>query len=664
MNNLENLDTREWLLTNGLGGFASGTVSDVRTRTYHGWLFAAKNPPSGRVLLLSHLQASLELPGRTISLGSNYWGTGEIEADGQQYLREFVTNPSPRWIWGEDDWSLSRSFILPNMRDHPHQGQRLLVQYCYEGVTGGVLYLRVLIADRDFHHQQLQVEQLRFSQLQTDHQVAFQAINGGKFGTPWYLRWSQGEYHADGIWYWNYGLLAETERGLGDREHLYSPGYLSVELEPGDKITLEARVGIPMDTNQTLSHDVFTDALETEQNRLEGIFPGSHSRLWSDLLRASDQFIVYRASIAGTSVIAGYHWFNDWGRDTLIALPGLTLTTQRYDLAKGLLRTFARYCRYGLIPNGFPDEDNEPFYNSIDAALWWVESLGLYLQATRDWDFLLEQYPTFLQIYKAFVGGTRYHIQVDSTDGLVSWDNRGFALTWMDAVVDGQPVTPRWGKPVEINALWYSVLCWASRWAEILSEYDHPENSARYGKQARRYSQQAEQVRISLQKYWHPQQNYLYDTIELDDRRNTQIRPNAVIALSLTHCAFPHPQARQILEVARNHLLTPYGLRSLSPTDPEYIGIYQGNPKQRDRAYHQGTVWCWLIGPFIRSWQRFYPHQPLPFDWQPLIDHFYHSQCIGSISEIFDGDFPHHPKGAIAQAWSVAEVMRHLEEQG
>jgi 4-alpha-glucanotransferase len=376
------------------------------------------------------------------------------------------------------------------------------------------------------------------------------------------------------------------------------------------------------------------------------------------LKRASDRFIVYRASIAGPTVIAGYHWFNDWGRDTLIALPGLALVTQRFDLAKGLLKTFGRYCSFGLIPNAFPDADGEPFYNSIDAALWWIETLGLYLEATKDWQFLTEQYPIVWQIYKSFVGGTRYNIHVDNTDGLVIWDARGVALTWMDALTDG-PVTPRRGKPIEINALWYSALCWASRWAEILCEQEEPAESVRLTKQARRFTQQAQQVKDSLQKFWNPQLGYLYDTIEPDDRRNIQIRPNAVIALSLRHCGFSQQQGCEALQTAKSSLLTPYGLRSLHPADPEYVGKYIGDSHQRDRAYHQGTVWSWLIGPFIRAWERFYPDVPVPFDWEPMIEHFLSDACLNSISEIFDGDPPHTPRGAIAQAWSVAEVLRH-----
>ncbi|MUG98902.1 amylo-alpha-1,6-glucosidase [Scytonema sp. UIC 10036] len=707
------LDTREWLLTNGLGSFASGTVSDLRTRTYHGWLFAATSPPSGRTLLLSHLEASLELPNRVMALGTNFWGSGQIEPKGYQLLRRFDINPVPKWIWGEDDWQITRLLVMPYGLKGNGQGalgigeesqtetgqirgiassspllsHRVLIQYRYEGTDTATLRLRLLVSDRDFHHQQKAIPELQFSQMLGQQQVCLQAMISRSFGTPWQLRWTRGEYQADAVWYWNYGLPEETLRGLGDREDLFSPGYLTVRLNPSDAVTLEARVGFPNELHGSLTEDTFVEAQEAEQERLsqifgwegevvdkgEGVDKGESSTLsplsplstlspiWKQLLQAADRFIVYRASINGPTVIAGYHWFNDWGRDTLIALPGLALVPQRYDLAKGLLQTFGRYCHAGLIPNAFPDIGGEPFYNSLDAALWWIETLGLYLEATQDWQFLAEQYPIVQQIYKAFIGGTRYNIQVDSTDWLVGWYARGVALTWMDAVVAGEPVTSRRGKPIEINALWYSALCWASRWAEILSEHGTPEDSARFAKQSLRYAKQAQQVKASLQKYWNSRLGYLYDTIEPDDCRNCQIRPNSVIALSLTHCAFTQQQGRQILDLARSQLLTPYGLRTLAPTDSEYIGQYEGNPQQRDRAYHQGTVWCWLIGPFIRAWERFYPQKPLPFDWQPLLNHFLHEGCIGSISEIFDGDEPHKPRGAIAQAWSVAEVIRHIK---
>ncbi len=682
------LDTREWLLTNGLGSFASGTICDVRTRSYHGWLFAAKTPPCERTLLLSHVEGSLELQGRVVALGTNFWGFGQIEPTGYKLLRCFDVNPVPKWIWGEDNWQLTRLLVMPygggskeeNYTPHAPFCDRLLIHYRYEGSENAILRLRLLIGDRHLHALQKADPELQFSQMLGQQQVCLQAIISGSFGTPWHVRWTQGDYQPDAVWYWNYILPEEQKRGLGDREDLYSPGYLTVTLRPGDAVTLEARIGFPNEQQSPLTAETFVEEVEAEQQRLCEISgwglgnrelevgkdkltpspPTPPSQIWQKLLQAGDQFIVHRASTASPSIIAGYHWFNDRGRDTFIALPGLTLVPQRFDLARGLLQTFGYYCRYGLIPNTFPEIDNEPFYNSIDAALWWIEALGLYLEATHDWLFLAEQYSVVQQIYKAFVGGTRYNIQVDSTDGLVGWDARGVALTWMDAIVEGRPVTPRYGKPVEINALWYSALCWASRWAEILSEQETFLDTTRLAKQAQRYSQQAQQVKASLQKFWNPQLGYLYDVIEPDDHRNSQIRPNAVLALSLSHCGFSYQQGRQILELATSYLLTPYGLRTLSPKDREYIGKYIGNPAQRDRAYHQGTVWSWLMGPFVRAWERFYPDQPLPFSWQPLLEHFLSSACLGSISEIFDGDEPHLPRGVIAQAWSVAEFIRHV----
>ena len=659
---MPDLDTREWLLTNGLGSFASGTISDVRTRTYHGWLFAATNPPCGRTLLFSHLEASLEVPGRVIPLGTNYWGNHDIAPQGYKLLHYFDINPVPQWIWRQDNWQLSRELIMPHSLGDICKHQ-LLIKYHYHGNNSVKLRLRLLIGDRDFHHQQKGHPGLEFSQLLGENQVCLQAIFPGGFGTPWYLRWSRGEYQANRVWYWDYLLPEEKKRGLGDREDLYSPGHLTVKLEPGDAIVLEAQMGFPDPQQALLTPEIFTAAVEAEQKRLSQIFgwvahKSPSSPIWQKLLKASDQFIVHRASIAGPTVIAGYHWFNDWGRDTLIAIPGLTLVTRRFELAKGLLQTFGRYCRHGLIPNVFPDVDGQPSYNSIDAALWWIETLGLYLEATQDWEFLAVQFPIVQQIHKAFMGGTHYNIQVDATDGLVSWDVPGMALTWMDVVIDGEAITPRNGKPVEINALWYSALCWMSKWAQRLREMQLGD-STRLVKQAWRYSQQAEQVKISLQKFWNPS-GYLYDTIELDDRRNAQIRPNAVIALSLHHCGFSPQQSQAVVDLATVRLLTPYGLRSLDTSDPAYVGKYIGNSPQRDRSYHQGTVWAWLIGPFTRAWERSYPQLPLPFDWQPLLDHFLCDACIQSISEIFDGDFPHTPKGAIAQAWSVAEVIRHF----
>ena len=695
---MKDLDRREWLLTNGLGSFASGTVCDARTRNYHGWLVAALEPPGRRTLLLSHLDASLELAEKSWALSTNFWDSGkQIEPLGYQLLQSFELEPVPSWIWSTGQWQLKRQLVMPyglleeeigdsSTDTSPEFCNRILVQYQYQGNEIATLRLRPLIADRDFHHQQSATEELQFSQLVLPECIYLQGIRPNFVGTPWQLRWSNGYYQPEGVWYWNYYYSEENRRGLIDHEDLYSPGYLSVILHPGEAVTLEARVGWSQSTLPQLDSQSFeqaVSAVQTRQSKLFALVPAvseqnfrisasqdsplspkdnnsSKSNLiWRQLLRAGDQFIAYRASINGPTVIAGYPWFSDWGRDTLIALPGLALATGRFDLAKGLLETFGSYCRNGLIPNTFPDEDIEPTYNSIDASLWWIETLGLYLETTQDWDFLTQQYPIVREIYKAHTAGSLYNIRVDAADGLLIWDAPNVALTWMDAVIDGKPVTPRRGKPVEINALWYSALCWISQWTEQLVN-EEVADQVRLLHHAQHYAEQAQQVKASLQKFWNPDQGYFFDTIEPDDRRDARIRPNAVLALSLYHCGFPDYQGQSVLQVVCDRLLTPYGLRSLDPADRGYIGKYSGNRWYRDRAYHQGTVWTWLVGPFIRAWQRFYPTESIPWDRQPLLEHLQQQACLGSISEIFDGDPPHAPQGATAQAWSVAELIRHF----
>ncbi len=675
---MKDLDRREWLLTNGLGSFASGTVCDARTRTYHGWLMAALEPPGERTLLLSHLDASLEVAGKLWALSTNFWCGGKVEPLGYQLLQSFKIEPVPTWVWGEQSWQLTRQLLMPyglvETEEHSQWCNRLLIRYEYKGKETATLRLRPVIGDRNFHHQQSETEDLQFSQLVTPQQIYLQSIRKGQVGTPWQLRWSKGDYQPEGTWYRNYYYPEENRRGLNDKEDLYSPGYLTVILNPGENLTLEAMVGCPQ-TELELHSRSFEQAVAAETARQEQLFDlaavkptNEREIIWRQLLRAGDQFIVHRASIDGPTVIAGYPWFNDWGRDTLIALPGLALATGRFAQAKGLLETFGSYCRDGLIPNTFPDAGAQPIYNSIDASLWWIETLGLYLETTQDWDFLAQQYPVVRKIYKALTAGTLFNIRVDAADGLLTWEAPNVALTWMDAVIDGQPITPRQGKPVEINALWYSALCWTIKWTQKLLENPNIERG-RLLQQAQRYEYLCQQVKASLQKFWNPERSYFYDTIEPNDRLDARIRPNAVIALSLHHCGFPENQARQVLQVARDRLLTPYGLRSLDPADPDYLGLYGGDSEAllqadrfyRDRAYHQGTVWSWLIGPFIRAWKRFYDDD-MPCDLEPLLAHFEQQACIGSVSEIFDGNPPYLPQGAIAQAWSVAELIRHFPE--
>ncbi|HEY9697291.1 MAG TPA: amylo-alpha-1,6-glucosidase [Trichocoleus sp.] len=684
-------DTREWLLTNGLGSFASGTICDAHTRTYHGWLIAALEPPRQRTLLLSRLDASVEIAGQEFPLGVNYWTSGAISPQGDRLLQSFQPEPVPTWIWGQAHWQLCRRLFMPNgllssssnesssnessSNKSPGFRNRTLIHYRYEGKQNAVLRLRPLVGDRKFHYQQRQQPDLHFAELLESNRLLIQAKTSTWVGTSWQLSWTAGTYYQNGTWYWGYCYPEETKRGLADQEDLYSPGVLVVSLQPGDAITLEARVRDfeQYQTRLSLDDQTFDQAIASEQERLAAVFAGlctgpkeedaenQNQQIWERLLRMGDRFIVHRAAKNRPTMIAGYPWFNEWGRDILIALPGLALTTQRFDLAKGLLRTCSDYCEQGLIPNIFPDS-GIPLYNSMDVALWWVETLGLYLEATQDWAFLVEQYPTVWKIYKGLMAGTKYNIRVDAFDGLVTWNAPNMALTWMDAMVADQPVTARRGKPIEVNALWYSALCWAADWTKRLQKIpDSDIDSATLSNQARRYRQQAEQVKASLQKFWNPAQNYLYDTIAPDDSPSPQIRPNAVIALSLCHCAFSDPVGQVVMKTASDRLLTPFGLRSLDPDDPDYVGQYEGGIWQRDRAYHQGTVWSWLIGAFVRGWQRFYPDKPIPFDPQPLLHHIQDEAGLGGISEIFDGDPPHLPRGAISQAWSVAEIIRYWQ---
>lgn len=645
---MDELDTREWLLTNGLGSFASGTVSDARTRTYHGWLIAALDPPDRRTLLLSHLEASLEIGGRVFPLGTNIWSAGKIEPMGYRWLRSFSIDPSPTWTWAGEDWRLSRQLALPGRAEGQGgkgaggQGDAgstsVWVEYIYQGTESAVLQLRPLIADRDFHHPQQQRPNLIFSQMICANHLLMQSLEFDRVGTPWHLSWSRGTYHPDAVWYWGYFYPEEAQRGLDCQEDLYSPGYLSVSLHPGARVTLTAHLGFPSPHPLDFSSPP----------------PLPHSP--TPHLPTRHPFLIHPPN-TDPKILAGYHWYGDRSRDTLLCLPGFALAAEDFDLARQLLDRLGQQCVQGLLPNELPQVGQSPARQSIDCSLWWVEMLGLYLESTQDWEFLGAQFPIVKQIYKSFTAGTLHSIRVDASDGLVTWDDGSVALTWMDAIVDGYPVTPRNGKPIEVNALWYSTLCWASQWATRLARQPNVGNLERLQNQAKRYTNEAYRVRQSLQKFWNPNQSYLYDRIEPDDRLDATIRPNAVLALSLHHCGFSVEQARLVLDTARDRLLTPYGLRSLDPADPAYIGGYDGNQRQRDLAVHQGTVWSGLLGAFLRSWKRFHI-APLPIDLQPLLTHFAEEAGLNGISELFDGDAPHRPRGAIAAALPIAELLR------
>ena len=464
------------------------------------------------------------------------------------------------------------------------------------------------------------------------------------------------EHIPTGVWYWNFLHRRERERGLDYTEDLYAPGVLRCRLHPGESqfLIASAEPAEQVDLNGGR-------VLERERARRRALLERSGLAAEREEIRqlvlAADQFIVHRPpstlalprTFSPVTVIAGYPWFGDWGRDTMISLPGLLLSTRRYEEAAGLLRTYARYVDQGMLPNRFPDVGETPEYNTVDATLHFFIALWSYLQATQDLDLAGELYPLLAEIVRWHIHGTRYGIQVDPSDGLLRAGVPGVQLTWMDAKVEDWVVTPRYGKPVEVNALWYNAL-------RIVDEVGRRLRRRAGRKQCRETAAQV--ARTFPQRFWYAPGGYLYDVVDGPSGDDPSLRPNQILALSLPFPPIGGEQARAVLRAVGEELLTPYGLRSLSPKDSAYHGRYEGDLWQRDGAYHQGTVWSWLIGPYCTAMRRVYgPQVEVRRLLEALLTHL-HEAGIGSISEIFDGDPPYTPRGCIAQAWSVAEVLR------
>jgi predicted glycogen debranching enzyme len=471
-------------------------------------------------------------------------------------------------------------------------------------------------------------------------------------GAPeWSLAWEgdgEVEYRQAGQWYWGYSYPEEAARGLSSVEDNYCLGFLGARLAPGERIDLLASVE-PMESWPT------ADELADEAGRRRRVLvtqAGLPEMSESEsLVAAAEQFLVRRASTDGPTVIAGYHWFGDWGRDTMISLPGLTLTTRRFEEARGILRTFARYVDQGMLPNCFPNVGEHPEYNTVDATLWWFHALDRYWRTSGDDDLVCEQFPLLADVIDWHVKGTRHGIHLDQADGLLLAGEPGVQVTWMDAKIGDWVVTPRHGKPVEVNALWLNALCVMDRFADHLS------------RDGRMYRSLAERARAGMQRFWSAELGYLCDVIGPDGAGDPSLRPNQLFAFSLPNRAFRHEVGEAVLKVVQERLLTPYGPRSLAPGSVGYDGQYAGDAFHRDSVYHQGAVWPWLLGAYADALVNVRGNTPetrheLRERIQPLLHHLKQDGCIGSVSEVFDGDPPHAPNGAVAQAWSVAELLR------
>ena len=641
---LDEAERREWWLTNGRGGYAAGTVAGSMTRRYHGLLVAPLQPPLGRFLLAAKADVTLEVDGEAWPLFANRWASGVVSPAGQVHIESFrLEGRMPVWRFALGDLLLEQRIWMPHGRDATHLAWRLLRTPRDADIR---LHVDLLVSARD-HHSQLETGALDPSieaeggLLRIRHPDWFD-LNACAFG---------GTAEASPEWVEQLHLPLERERGLNDSDNLLRAGTFHYVLSPevGSALALEVN-RVPQEAPETALHaflDRERELLESAGRRVPELTeaPG-----WiRQLVLAADSFLFARPlpdEPDGESVIAGYPWFGDWGRDTMISLPGLALSTGRHEIARSILLTFSRFVDEGMLPNRFTSTGETPEYNTADATLWFFESVRAYHAATGDDEFLKALFPVLMDIITWHQRGTRYQIHVDRDDGLLYAGQPGIQLTWMDAKVDDWVVTPRTGKPVEINALWYNALRSMSDFARHLGEPSKP------------FEELGDRTQSGFARFWNPVGNCCYDVIDGPNGNDDSLRPNQILAVSLTHSPLDMVQQKAVIDAAAHHLLTSHGLRSLAPQDPLYAGHYGGDPQQRDSVYHQGTVWGWLIGPFVSAHLRVYKDRQLARSFlQPLI-HNMADHGLGTISEIFDGDPPFTPRGCIAQAWSVAEVLR------
>jgi len=629
---------REWLETNGLGGFASSTIIGMNTRRYHGLLVAATRPPVGRVVMLSKLEETLVIEGRRYELGVNSY-PGVMHPRGDQYVKEFRRDPFPVFVYGVEGVEIEKSVFMV-------QGANTtVIQYSLRAAAAPAacrLELRPLIAFRDYHATAHENGALDGRLEVTPEWVKLAPYHDQ---TPLYLAPSGAEVRQTGEWYRNFEYEVESERGLDHLEDLFQPCVLTFDLNSSVTAAVVASAG----QAETRAANELRSA---EIARREGIHAASPVKepFVERLVEAADQFIVRRGE--QSTVIAGYHWFSDWGRDTMIALPGLALATGRYDDARSILLAFAAHADRGMLPNRFPDAGETPEYNTVDATFWFFEAVRALAAATRDYEFVRDKlYGVLADIIAWHERGTRYGIRMDG-DGLVTAGEAGVQLTWMDAKVGGWVVTPREGKAVEIQALWYNAL----RVMENLA--------LRFGRggDSDHYRAMAARARASFEPlFWNDGAGCLYDVVN-GDARDASIRPNQIFAVSLFHKLLPVEKAKAVVATVERELLTPYGLRTLAHGDPHYRGRFEGGPLSRDSAYHQGTVWPWLMGPFISAYLEVHggtrEARQQAGEWIAVFDRYMQNEGVGQIPEVFDGDAPQRAGGCMAQAWSVGEILR------
>ncbi|AZR74783.1 hypothetical protein BBF96_01830 [Anoxybacter fermentans] len=637
----EEFTRREWVVTNGIGGFAGSSLVGANTRGYHGILVAAFKLPLKRMLLVSKLDEKVLTADKEYPLGTNIY-QNDLHPKGYLYLTDFRYSFHPIFSYELDGRILEKKIYMI------YGENTTVVEYHYlDGTDQIKLRLTPFLNYRDYHGN-IEASDWPWMIEKDGCQYKFTAFEGA---ASVYMT-AKGDWTEDRHWHYRLFYPIEEYRGLKALEDHYIPGYLTVQLKPGEKLAV-----IFSTLDKYRGNDDIQLLYQKQVERIEELFKkaGARDRLSRRLVIAADQFLVHRDSTDTATVIAGYPWFTDWGRDSMISLPGLTLATGRWEEGKEILETFAHYSKYGLIPNRFPDEGEEPEYNTVDASLWFFVAFYEYYKKTGDKEFVLKHLPLLKEIIRFHMEGTLWGIQMES-DGLLTQGEKGVQLTWMDAKIGDWVVTPRQGKAVEINALWYNAVKIVAYFTKLAGEEE----------KFQEYEELAQKILISFrEKFWNDEEGYLYDRIT-DGEKDPSIRPNQIFALSLPFPLLDCEEGARLLKVVKEHLVTPFGLRSLSFQDKDYHSHYGGNQYHRDAAYHQGTVWGWLMGPYLGALlyvkgDSLNTRQLIFSLLEPLLAHMESDGAIGQISEIFDGDRPYHHRGCYAQAWSVAEILRIID---
>ena len=631
----------EWLETNGRGGFASGTVAGANTRRYHALLLVARKPPSERFVLVNHLEEWVEVNGQTIPLSTNCY-PGAIHPDGYKSCGSFTADPWPTWTYHCAGALIQREILCVQGRDLVIVRWRLLKKSTFP-VT---LLVRPMLSGRDYHSTHHENMGLDSHCTESTQSVIWHPYHD----LPAVSAFHTGRYGHEPRWFRQVQFTVDQQRGLDDEEDWWSPGEFTNQLKAGEDATLI----FTTESVKALDVVALIDVERERRARIQGAAP-SGDPLAHQLWRAAEHYLSQRGN--RQTVIAGYPWFSDWGRDTFISLPGLCLVTGRTDVAWQVIESFSAHVSEGMVPNRFPNIGEQPEYNTIDASLWFIHAIGRYLAASQDEARVREAaWPSVKQILDGYRRGTRYGIRMDE-DGLIAGGAPGAQLTWMDAKVGDWVVTPRHGKPVEIQALWIRALEVGETLARRFGEAGYAD---------RCQADRSHAIASFQNRFWYEQGGYLYDVIDGPEGNDASLRPNQLYAISLVDDLVPRDRAQQILRLAEAQLLTPVGVRTLSPADSRYRPRYEGGVTERDGAYHQGTVWPFLLGPFVTAWMKTFGRSAAvrkqARSFLTGLEAHLQEACLGQVSEIFDADAPHQPRGCFAQAWSVAEPLRALIE--